>query len=235
MLQTLAVTPQPLQRYRCSLISHSHAHPHVCTLRKAPILCKCHSANVSYRRCVCSLSANETSSRYLFCLFHFLNNASQTTQGIGLLWHHKGQWHLSGTGTCFLSVGLPVCLIKGLSKSHTRRLAGCFGWTRGTLVKQRINHLMGNCGVLQNAIRDFLRTVSIMYNAIYKCVYQRGKLISSLTAALLEVRLNFRTSHERLLPLNITHTPTHTRMITLSPSSQEDNCNFNDFSRGNSR
>lgn len=101
------------------------------------------------------------------------------------------------------------------------------------MVKQHINHLMSNCGALQNAIRDFLRTVSIMYNTIYKCVFQRGKIISSLIAPLLEVRSNFRTSHERLLLLHITLT--HTRMITCSPSSQEDNRKFNDFSRGNSR
>lgn len=70
---------------------------------------------------------------------------------------------------------------------------------------------MCNCGVLQNAIREFLRTVSIMYNAIYKCVFQRGKIISSLIAALLEVRMNFRMSHERLLPpyISLAHTHTH--------------------------
>lgn len=55
-----------------------------------------------------------------------------------------------------------------------------------------------------------------MYNAIYKCVFQRGKIISSFIAALLEVWLNFRTAPEvaSSLPLKRhyinTHTYTHT-------------------------
>lgn len=120
-----------------------------------------------------------------------------------------------------------MSLIKGPSKSHTRRLARCYGRTRGTLVKQRINHLMSNRGVLQNAIRDFLRTVSIMYNAIYKCVFQRGKIISSFIAVLLEVWLNFTTAPEVASspPLKRhyvnTHTYTHPQGGSLFPQAAE--------------
>lgn len=62
-----------------------------------------------------------------------------------------------------------------------------------------INHLMSNCGVLQNAVKDFQWNISIMYNAIYKCIFQ-GRSNFSLVAAAgfgfinVDYTQNFRTN-----------------------------------------
>lgn len=84
---------------------------------------------------------------------------------------------------------------------------------------------MSNCGVLQNAIRDFLWTVSIMYNAIYKCVFQRGKITSLLIAALQEVCLNFRASQGGYVTLAHTLFPQQPRGLVqiqcLEPRRQQ--------------
>lgn len=63
-------------------------------------------------------------------------------------------------------------VIKGLLKTLYMCLACHFNSMKECCSDSGINHLMSNCGVLQNAIRDFYWNISIMYNAIYKCIFQ---------------------------------------------------------------